>query len=62
MRREDKNGIKLQIGNKVKDKDGVVWKLANICGVSRLVTPVTGEIQKTQTLSKVDFTKMEKVA
>lgn len=62
MRIEDKNGTILAVGNKVKDRDGKVWKLENYVGVTRLVYPVTGKPEKTQTLSKVDLTTFEKVA
>ena len=58
---KDKNGTIIAMGNKVKDEKGKVWKLQNITGVARLVYPVTGKIEKTQTLSKVDLTKYEKV-
>ena len=59
--RLDKNGTIIAMGNKVKDEKGKVWKLENFCGVPRLVYPVTGKIDKTIGLSKVDLTKFEKV-
>lgn len=59
---KDKNGTIIAIGSKVQDTKGKVWKLENFCGVPRLVFPITGKIEETKTLSKVDFSTHEKVA
>ena len=58
---KDKNGTILKIGDKVQEIKGKLWKLENFNGVAMLVYPTVGKWEATKVLSKVDFSKFEKV-
>jgi len=60
--RQDKNGTILAIGNRVKDEKGKEWKLQNVGGVAMMQYPISGKVEESIVLSKVDLTKYEKVA
>jgi len=60
---KDKNETILKVGDTIENKKGEKGKLENIHGVTRLVhRDSSGRIKQTTTLSKIDLSRMEKVA
>lgn len=59
---KDKNETILVMGNNVKDEKGKIWKLQNVTGVAMLQHPITGKVEESIVLSKVDLSEYEKVA
>ena len=61
----DKNGTILKIGDKVRAEKGIkgiIWELANICGVTLFVIrDKNREIKCTMTCRKMERNKIEKV-